>query len=84
METEVGLVRTASGFGHREVRHAIEDGYRGLVIEAMGRGNVPPEVAEAAGEAVGAGMVVCVCSRCCSISSCSIRRGRSSSSRRSL
>lgn len=64
MDHEVGLVRVAAGFGHREVLHCIEDGYRGLVIEALGRGNVPPEVASAAGEAVDRGVTVCLTSRC--------------------
>jgi len=64
MDNEVGLLRIASGFGHREVRHCIDDGYRGLVIEALGRGNVPPLVAEAAAEASSRGVIICVTSRC--------------------
>jgi L-asparaginase len=64
MDYEVGLVRVAAGFGHREVLHCLEDGYRGLVIEALGRGNVPPLVAEAAEEVASKGIIVCVTSRC--------------------
>jgi len=64
MDHEVGLVRVAAGFGHREVLHCLEDGYRGLVIEALGRGNVPPRVAEAAEEVASKGVIVCVTSRC--------------------
>jgi len=64
LDERVGLVRVAADFGEREVRHCVEDGCRGLVIEALGRGNVPPAVADAAEEAVVSGMTVCLASRC--------------------
>jgi L-asparaginase len=64
LDERVGLVRVAADFGEREVRHCMDDGCRGLVIEALGRGNVPPAVADAAEDAVNSGMIVCVASRC--------------------
>lgn len=64
MNHEVGLLRVAAGFGHREVRHCIDDGYTGIVIEAFGRGNVPPLVVEVAEEASSRGVIICVTSRC--------------------
>jgi L-asparaginase len=42
---------------------AVAAGASGLVIEALGAGNVPPAVAEAAEEIVGSGIPVLVCSR---------------------
>jgi L-asparaginase len=39
-------------------------GYKGMVIEAFGRGNVPPETAFAVKRAIGAGIVVAITSRC--------------------
>ncbi|WP_425501043.1 hypothetical protein [Skermanella pratensis] len=45
------------------VRAAVENGARGLVLEAFGRGNATPEVTEAAIEAIGRGIPVAVTSR---------------------
>lgn len=64
MDTGVGLVRTAAGLGAREVRHSVACGDRALVVEALGRGNVPPDVSEAVEHAVSSGVIVCIVSRC--------------------
>jgi len=60
----VGLVRCAAGFGGELVDHLSNQGYKGLVIEAFGRGNMPPETASAVKRAIRAGMVVAITSRC--------------------
>jgi L-asparaginase len=64
LDERVGLVRTAAGLGAREVAHCAACGDRAIVVEAFGRGNVPPDVADAIESAVSAGVTVVVTSRC--------------------
>ncbi len=64
LDQRVGLVRTAAGLGAREIRYCIDCGDRALVVEALGRGNVPPDVADAIQYAVEKGTIVCITSRC--------------------
>ncbi|MCK4806775.1 MAG: asparaginase [Candidatus Aegiribacteria sp.] len=64
LNQRVGLVRTAAGLGAREIRYCADCGDRALVVEALGRGNVPPEAAEAVQYAVEQGTIVCITSRC--------------------
>ncbi|PIE51766.1 L-asparaginase [Candidatus Fermentibacteria bacterium] len=64
LEEKVGLVRTAAGFGGKLIDHLTDSGYRGIVVEAFGRGNVHPETADAIERAISRSVVVAVCSRC--------------------
>jgi L-asparaginase len=64
LDARVGLIRTAAGLGAREIRYCADRGDRALVVEALGRGNVPPEVAEAIQYSVERETIVCVTSRC--------------------
>ena len=64
LNTKVGLVRIAAGLGAREIRYSVECGDDAIVVEALGRGNVPPDVSEAVEYAVKQGMIVCITSRC--------------------
>lgn len=64
LDERVGLVRTAAGLGARELRFCVSQGDRAVVLEAFGRGNVPPDVADAVAEAHSAGVIVAVVSRC--------------------
>ena len=64
LDPRVGLVRTAAGLGAREIRHCVDSGDRALVVEALGRGNVPPGVADEIQFAVEKGVIVCITSRC--------------------
>jgi L-asparaginase len=61
---DVALVKMASGMDGRMIRAAVATGAQGLVVEALGRGNVPPETVPALGEALAAGLPVVVTSRC--------------------
>lgn len=61
---DVALVKMAAGMDGRMVRAAVSTGAEGLVIEALGRGNVPPETLPAIREAIAAGLPVVVASRC--------------------
>lgn len=64
LDERVGLVRAAAGLGAREIRFCVDSGDRAVVLEAFGRGNVPPDVAEAVSEAVASGVMVAVTTRC--------------------
>lgn len=64
LESRVGLVRVAAGFGGDVVRFLADSGYNGIVVEAFGRGNVHPETADAIEYAVDKGVIVIICSRC--------------------
>lgn len=64
LDTRVGIVRCAAGFGGELVDFLSGQGCKGMVIEAFGRGNVPPETASAIKRAIGAGIVVVITSRC--------------------
>ena len=64
LESEVALVAAALGTDGRPILHALEDGARGIVLEALGRGNVPPAMLPAIRQAVAAGVPVVVASRC--------------------
>lgn len=64
LDQRVGLVRVAAGLGARETGFCVAQGDRAVVVEAFGRGNVPPDVADAIGAACAAGVTVAVVSRC--------------------
>ena len=64
MEPDVDLIKVAAGADGRFVRCAVASGARGLVIEALGRGNVPPAMLDDLAAAVAAGLPVVLTSRC--------------------
>ncbi|MCS1350960.1 asparaginase [Mechercharimyces sp. CAU 1602] len=61
---EVALIKAAAGTNGDFIKVARECGYQGLVIEALGQGNLPPHMLPALEEALQAGMVIVVVSRC--------------------
>jgi L-asparaginase len=64
IEPRVDLFKIAVGMDSRFLRYAVDSGSRGLVIEGMGRGNVPPAVVPGIKYAIGKGLPVILCSRC--------------------
>jgi L-asparaginase len=64
IEARVELVAAYAGADARFLRHAVATGARGIVLAALGRGNVPPAMLAGVREAVVAGAVVVVSSRC--------------------
>lgn len=64
IEPRVDLLKMAVGMDDRLVRFAVDSGARGLVIEGMGRGNVPPAVVPGIADAIGKKIPVVLCSRC--------------------
>jgi L-asparaginase len=63
LEPRVDLVQAFTGMTDRPLRHAIEDGAKGLAVVAFGRGNVPPTIVPAIRDAVASGVLVTVSSR---------------------
>jgi L-asparaginase len=61
---EVELVRTYAGMNGEHMLWSLERGSRGLVIEAMGQGNVPPETMPGIRAWIEAGKPVVLVSRC--------------------
>ena len=64
IESRVDLIATAAGSDARFLRHAVATGAKGLVLSALGKGNVPPAVLPGVREAVAANVPVVVASRC--------------------
>jgi L-asparaginase len=60
----VFLIKLAAGVDATLIDAAIDGGARGLVIEALGRGNVPPPTMPAIRRAIAAGLPVVLVSRC--------------------
>ncbi len=64
IEPRVDMFKMAVGMNDRLIRYAVDSGTRGLVIEGMGRGNVPPSVVPGIQYAIERGLPVILCSRC--------------------
>jgi L-asparaginase len=64
LEPKVVLIKLASGMDDSFLRYAVEEGAKGAVIEALGGGRVPPWWMPTIREAVEAGVVVIIASRC--------------------
>ena len=64
LEEHVDLIRMYAGADGRFIDHAVETGTRGLVIEGLGRGNVPVAALPAIGRAIDRGLPVVIATRC--------------------
>lgn len=64
LEERVDIIKLSAGADGRFINFALEDGARGLVIEGLGRGNVPVATLPAIERAVGMGLPVVITSRC--------------------
>ena len=64
IEPRVVLVKVCSGMDSEYLVYALEHGNRGLVIEAMGQGNIPPEMLPGIRAWLEAGRPVVLVSRC--------------------
>ncbi|MCD4829686.1 MAG: asparaginase [Candidatus Cloacimonetes bacterium] len=63
IDTRVDLLRAVAGMDGRFIEAAVAGGARAIVIEAFGRGNLPPDVIPAIEAALNAGVLVVVVSR---------------------
>ncbi len=64
LEQEVALLIAAAGMDGRLVDYLVERGEKAIVIEALGRGNLPPPLAASVVKAVKAGVIVALTTRC--------------------
>ena len=63
LEAEVDLIKSAAGADDRFLRCSLAAGVRGIVIEAMGRGNLPPSMKPGVAAAAAARIPVVISSR---------------------
>lgn len=64
IETKVGLIKCGAGMGSDMIDYCINSGYKGIVIEALGRGNVPPKMIDGIERAINKNIPVIIVSRC--------------------
>jgi len=63
LESRVDLIKATAGSDARFLRCSVASGAKGVVLEAMGRGNLPPPMKPGLAEAVAAGLPVVISSR---------------------
>ncbi|WP_461204485.1 asparaginase [Clostridium sp. DL1XJH146] len=61
---EVELIKCGAGMDSSLLRYCISKGTKGIVIEALGRGNVPPKMVDGIKEALDKGIIIVLVSRC--------------------
>ncbi|KAB8143449.1 asparaginase [Chloroflexia bacterium SDU3-3] len=64
LDEMVDMITITQGGDERQLRHSIEDGVAGIVIEAFGSGRVPPWWLPTITEAIQQRTAICVTSRC--------------------
>lgn len=64
VSNKVALIKAVAGIDGEYIDYCIEKGVKGIVIEAMGRGNIPPLMAEAVERAIKSGIVIIMVTRC--------------------
>ena len=62
--TSVELVKTVAGMDSSYLKFLVDKGVKGIVIEAFGRGNVPPQMVEGIRYALSRNIHVVIVSRC--------------------
>ncbi len=63
IDDRVALVKACAGMQGDIFDHYVEKGYRGVVVEALGRGNVPTDMMEGIKKARAAGLEIIITSR---------------------
>lgn len=61
---KVGLIKTVPGTDSDIVNFYIDSGYKGIVIEALGRGNLPPQMIPGIKKAISMNIPIVMVSRC--------------------
>ncbi|MDF2520556.1 MAG: Asparaginase/glutaminase [Clostridia bacterium] len=64
VDSKVDLIKCACGMDDRLLRFCVDSGSHGIVIEGMGRGNIPPEMVPGVEYALSKGIPVILVSRC--------------------
>ena len=61
---DVNLIKCVAGMDSRLIKYCVDTGARGIVIEALGRGNVPPTMLEGIQYAINNEIALVMVSRC--------------------
>lgn len=64
IEEKVGLLKTGPGMESDIIDFYIDNGYKGIVIEALGRGNIPPKMIDGVKNALEKNLPIVLVSRC--------------------
>lgn len=64
VDSKVDLIKCACGMDDRLLRFCVDSGAHGIVIEGMGRGNIPPEMVKGVDYASSKNIPVILVSRC--------------------
>lgn len=64
VESKVALFKACVGMDEEFIKLAADNGYKGIVIEGMGRGNIPPRMLDGVRYARERGIPVVIVSRC--------------------
>ncbi|MGL5149671.1 MAG: asparaginase [Clostridium sp.] len=64
LDKKVELIKCVAGMDSTYINYLIEKGVNGIVVEALGRGNVPPTMVEGIERAIKSNIPVVVVSRC--------------------
>jgi len=64
LEEQVALIKCVAGMDHQLIDFCIAQGNKGIILEAMGRGNVPPAMMPGKRRAVAEEIIVVMVSRC--------------------
>ncbi|WP_110943186.1 asparaginase [Inediibacterium massiliense] len=64
IEEKVDLIKAVAGMDSRLIKFCVDSGSKGIVLEAMGRGNVPPMMVEGIEYAISHGVIIVMVSRC--------------------
>lgn len=64
IEENIGLIKTAAGMKSDILNFYIDSGYKGIVIEALGRGNLPPQMIPGIKRAISNNIPIVMVSRC--------------------
>lgn len=62
--SEVELIKSVAGMDSKMIDFCIKEGSKGIVIEAMGRGNLPPKMIDGIKRAISHNIPVVIVSRC--------------------
>ena len=64
IENKVALIKCGPGMESDIINFYIDSGYKGIVFEALGRGNIPPKMVEGIRRAINKNIPVVMVSRC--------------------
>ncbi|WP_273327153.1 asparaginase [Vallitalea guaymasensis] len=64
IENRVALIKAVAGLGSEFIDYLVDNDYKGIVIEALGRGNLPPTMLEGIQRAIDLNIPIVIVSRC--------------------